>query len=176
MKVLSKCIFLAVFFISILCPNHAISQENDLKAPAKKIVKKNDKVKIQYTGTLKSGTIVDKTDEGEPIEFVAGEGQVLPGIDAAIIGMKLNEEKKFTVKAKDAFGKQDKSLIQKLPKLSHPNTPNLEKGAIITIFDKSGKSIPAKIIAIQKETITVDLNHPLAGEDLNFNVKVISIE
>jgi FKBP-type peptidyl-prolyl cis-trans isomerase 2 len=176
MKVLSKCLFLAVFFTSILCPNHCISQENDLKDPTKKIVKKNDKVKIQYTGTLKNGTIVDKTNNGEPIEFVVGQGQVLPGFESQVLGMKLNEEKKFTVKAKDTFGVRDKSLIQKLPKLSHPNTPNIEKGAIITIFDKSGKSIPAKVIAIQKETITVDLNHPLAGEDLSFSVKVVGIE
>jgi len=176
MKVLSKCLFLAVFFTSVLCPNHAISQENGIKELTKKIVRKNDKVKIQYTGKLKNGTIVDKTNDGEPIEFIVGQGQVLAGIDKAIIDMKLNGEKKFTVKAKDAFGVRDKSLIQKLPKLSHPDSQNIEKGAIITIFDKSGKSIPAKIIAIQKETITVDLNHPLAGEDLNFNLKVISIE
>lgn len=174
-------IFITTIFL--ISANSSFSLEKELeglkliKKEIKKIsVKRNSKVKIQYTGTLSDGSIFDKTNEGEPLEFVVGQGQVLPKFEDEILEMKVNEEKKFKVKTEEAFGKRNETLIQNLPKFNQPGTPTIEKGSIITIFDKSGKSIPGLVLEVSKETITVDLNHPLAGKDLTFKVKVVDIE
>jgi peptidylprolyl isomerase len=146
------------------------------KGGEKTIVKKGDRVKVQYTGSLEDGTIFDSSKTGEPLEFTAGGGQIIPGLDEAIEGMKLNEEKKVTVKAQDAYGKRDETLIRELPRNSLPENFKPEKGMVIQLQDQTGRPIPATIIDITENSITVDLNHPLAGKDLTFDIKVVGIE
>jgi peptidylprolyl isomerase len=130
-------------------------------------VERGDRVKVQYTGSLEDGTIFDRSKTGEPLEFTVGSGQLLPGFDQAIEGMKLNEEKTVTIKAEDAYGERDESLIRVLPKL--------EKGMVITLHGLTGRPAPATIMDITEDSATVDFNHPLAG-DLTLNIKVVGIE
>ncbi len=146
------------------------------KESEKTIVKKGDRVKVQYTGTLQDGTIFDKSKEEEPLEFTVGSGQVIPGFEKAVEGMKLNEEKKVTLNTEDAYGKRDETLIRKVPKNSLPENFKPEKGMVIRLQDQTGRAIPGTIIDITENSITIDLNHPLAGKDLTFNIKVVGIE
>ena len=146
------------------------------KEGEKIVVKKGDRIKVQYTGTLQDGTIFDKSKEEEPLEFTVGSGQIIPGFDKAVEGMKLNEEKKVTIKPEDAYGKRDETAIREYLKKALPENFKPEKGMVIRLQDQTGRAIPGTIIDITENTITIDLNHPLAGKDLTFNIKVVGIE
>lgn len=146
------------------------------KGGEKALVKKGDRIKVQYTGTLQDGTMFDKSKEGGPLEFTVGSGQIIPGFDKAVEGMKLNEEKKVTLKPEDAYGKRDETAIREFPKNSLPENFKPEKGMMIKLQDQTGRAIPGTVTDITENSITVDLNHPLAGKDLTFDIKVIGIE
>jgi len=146
------------------------------KEGEKVVVKKGDRIKVQYTGTLQDGTIFDKSKEGEPLEFTVGSGQIIPGFDKAVEGMKLNEEKKVTLKPENAYGKRDETAIREFPKNSLPENFKPEKGMMLRLQDQTGRAIPGTVTDITENNITIDLNHPLSGKDLTFNIKVIGIE
>ncbi|MFB0528137.1 MAG: peptidylprolyl isomerase [bacterium] len=146
------------------------------KGGEKEVIKKGDRVKVQYTGTLKDGTIFDKSKEEKPLEFTVGSGQIIPGFDKAVEGMKLNEEKEVTLKPEDAYGKRDETAIREFPKSSLPENFKPEKGMVLRLQDQTGRAIPGTITDITENSITIDLNHPLAGKDLTFNIKVVGIE
>ena len=139
-------------------------------------VKKNDKVKVQYVGTLANGSIFDKSTENEPLEFVVGSGQLIPGFEQAVLGMTLNEEKKILIKAEDAYGQKDDRLIKAFPLSSLPQDFKPQQGMVISLSDDAGRSIPATITDITPAAVTIDLNHPLVGEDLNFQIRIVGIE
>ena len=140
------------------------------------VVEKGNKVKVKYTGCLEDGTIFDKSKAGEPLEFTVGDGQIIPGFDKAVEGMELNEEKKVTIEPVNAYGKRDETLKREFPKSSLPENFKPEKGMVLRLQDQTGKPMPVKIIDITENNITVDLNHPLAGEVLTFNITVVGIE
>lgn len=140
------------------------------------VVKEGDKVQVAYTGTLNDGTVFDRSNPGEPLEFTVGSGQIIPGFDEAVRGMKLDEEKRVTIKPEDAYGNRDESLVRTFPKSSLPENFLPEKGMVIGLQDQTGKSIPGTIVDIGNEELTIDLNHPLAGEDLTFDITIVSIE
>ena len=140
------------------------------------VVKKGDKVKVQYEGTLNDGTVSDKSREDAPLEFTVGSGEMIPGFDKAVQGMDLNEEKKFTIESKEAYGKKNEALIRQFPKTSLPEDFEPEKGMGVSLQDPEGRSIPAVITDISDDEITIDLNHPLADKDLTFDIKVVGIE
>jgi peptidylprolyl isomerase len=144
------------------------------KGARKMVVKKGDRVKVQYTGTLDDGTIFDKSEEGDPLEFTVGSGQIISGFDNAVGGMSLNEEKRVTIKPEDAYGQRDEALIKEFLRSSLSFTP--EKGMVIRLKDQTGRSIPGTITYVTETGIVVDFNHPLAGKDLTFNIKVVAIE
>ena len=146
------------------------------KRGEKTVIKKGDKIKVQYTGTLQDGTIFDKSKEGKPLEFTVGSGQIIPGFDKAVEGMKLNEEKKVTLKPENAYGKRDETAIREFPKNSLPENFKPEKGMMIRLQDQTGRPMPGTVTDINENSITVDLNHPLSGKDLTFNIKVVGIE
>ena len=155
-----------------ILPRKVIPEKGDEKA----LVKKGNRIKVHYTGTLQDGTIFDKSKEGEPLEFTVGSGQIIPGFDKAVEGMKLNEEKKVTLKTEDAYGKRDETAIREFPKNSLPENFKPEKGVMIKLQDQTGRAMPGTVTDITENSITVDLNHPLAGKDLTFDIKVIGIE
>src|SRR3989344_578314 len=114
------------------------------------MIKNGDKVKVEYEGMLDDGTIFDSSKKhGQPLEFIVGEGNVIKGFDNAVRGMKKGEEKKVKIKAKDAYGESNPQLIKKVPREQLPQKQEI------------------------KEEIILDLNHPLAGKDLTFKIKIV---
>ena len=140
------------------------------------VVKKGNTIKVQYTGKLEDGTVFDKSKKGEPLEFNVGSGKIIPGFDKAVEGMNLNEEKKVTLKPEDAYGRRDKTLIKQLPKSSLPEDLKPDKGMVLKLQDKSGRSIPATVLDITEDNLVIDLNHPLAGRNLIFDITVVDIQ
>lgn len=139
-------------------------------------IKTGDRVKIEYTGTLDDGTIFDSSaDHGNPLEFEVGGGQVIRGFDDAVLGMKENEEKQFSILPADAYGEHDPTLIQRIPREAFPQDAELVPGLLFEAGLPTGEKVPATITEVQGEIISVDLNHPLAGKRLNFKIKVSAI-
>ena len=139
-------------------------------------IKKGDYVKVEYHGTLDDGTVLDSSENHcDPLVFEAGCNQVIPGFDKAILEMEPGEEKEIKIEAADAYGDVKLELIQKVSKEHVPEGQDIEKGMMLMVEMPNGGQIPATITEIEEETLTIDLNHPLAGKNLNFKLKLIEI-
>lgn len=137
------------------------------------MIKSGKKVKIHYTLTVQ-GEIVDTSEDKDPLEYVHGSGQIIVGLEAALEGMAPNETKEVTVGPDDAYGPINPQAILEIPreKLHHIE---IEVGAILKAEDPDGKTVQGIIKEIQEETVIVDFNHPLAGKELHFDVKVLEV-
>ena len=138
-------------------------------------VKKGDKVKVDYTGTLEDGTVFDSSEKHGPIEFEAGSGKVIKGFDDAVIGMKKGEEKEIKLKPSEAYGDPNPQLVKEIPRDKLPQDKEPKPGMMLLMTMGEGKQFPARITEVGKETVKIDLNHPLAGKTLIFKIKVVAI-
>ena len=168
-------LFMAVLKIAIVMCLSAGSVLT-LGCGKKMTVKKGDMIKIEFTATLDDGTIIDKSEEGEPMEFTAGSGKRLIGLTQAVIGMKINEKRRITVKPEDAFGLRDESKVGGLPKTAFPEDYDYTIGKIVEIKDNEGKIMKGVIIAVAGENVRIDLNHPLAGKNIAYDVKIVEVD
>lgn len=142
-------------------------------------IKKGDKIKVDYEGRFESGEVFDSSRHGEhshPIEFTAGSSQVIAGFDEAVIGMNVDEEKEFKINAKEAYGECRPDMIKEIPRSSLPQDQEPKQGMVLVIGTPDGHQIPARISEVSKESIKIDLNHPLAGKNLIFKIKIAEIE
>ena len=137
--------------------------------------KSGDSVKIHYTGTLDDGTQFDSSEGHEPLEFTLGGGQVIPGFDKAVEGMAVDEKKSVNIPVDDAYGPRLEQMVQEVPKDVLPEDLKLELGMPLQAQNEDGQVIEMVIIAVGDETITVDGNHPLAGQALNFDIHLVGI-
>ncbi|MGV8150715.1 MAG: FKBP-type peptidyl-prolyl cis-trans isomerase [Candidatus Woesearchaeota archaeon] len=142
-----------------------------------KIVETGHLVHVEYAGTLDDGEEFDSSKNNGPISFIVGGGQVIKGFDDAVKGMKLNESKKFKVLKGDAYGDLNPSLMHKVPldKLPEDLRSQVKVGGFLVLQSPVGQQIPAKIKSIEDNEITLDLNHPLAGKDLTFDITIVDI-
>ena len=139
-------------------------------------IKKGDKVKVEYEGSLDDGTVFDSTQQhGEPLEFEVGNGELIPGFDNAVIGMEKDEEKEVQLTPDDAYGDHKPDLCKKVPREQIPKNEELEAGMMLMLTLPNGMQFTAKIAEIDKESVTLDLNHPLAGKTLTFKIKIIDV-
>ncbi len=139
-------------------------------------IKKGDRIKIEYEGVLEDGAVFDSSAKhGEPLEFEVGAGKVLKGFEDAVIGMEEEEEKEFELEPSDAYGDHNPELIKDIPRDNIPEEEELKTGMVLVMSLPNGVQISANIIEVSDETVTIDLNHPLAGKTLNFKVKVLDI-
>jgi FKBP-type peptidyl-prolyl cis-trans isomerase 2 len=139
-------------------------------------IKKGDKIKVEYTGTLDDGTVFDSSDKhGEPLEFEVGSGQLIKGFDDAVIGMKKGDKKEINLKPDQAYGDYNSKLIKKVPKDQMPKIEDVEVGMMLMLTLPSGVQITASVTELDDDSVTLDLNHPLAGKNLNFNIKILDI-
>ena len=131
------------------------------------------KIKVHYTGALSDGTVFDSSEGRQPLEFTIGKNQVIAGFENGIKDMKLNEEKNINILAKDAYGERDERMVVSVPRSKFP--PEIEAGGQLLLKSPEGQRIPAKIKEINDNEVIIDLNHPFAGKELNFKVKVVGI-
>ena len=139
-------------------------------------VKDGDTVRVEYTGSLDDGSIFDSSENhGKPLEFQVGSGQVISGFDEAVLGMNEGDEKEFKIPPSDAYGQHDPSLVQKVPREVFPMDAELAPGLIFEAGLPTGEKVPAMISEVSQGTVTVDLNHPLAGKSLTFRIRIREI-
>lgn len=139
-------------------------------------VKDGDKVKVHYKGTLDDGSEFDNSEKhGKPLEFEVGTSQVIKGFENAVRGMNVDEEKDVNIPVEEAYGQVNPQLVQKVPRKEFPLKEEPKVGMMLVLNHPQGMKIPAKIVEIDDENITLDMNHPLAGKNLNFNIKLVEI-
>jgi FKBP-type peptidyl-prolyl cis-trans isomerase 2 len=139
-------------------------------------IKKGDKVKVEYKGTLSDGTVFDSTEKhGAPLEFEVGSQQLMEGFENAIIGMEKGEEKEFSLTSDEAYGEYNEELVKSVPRDQLPKDQDFEAGNMLVMGLPNGIQITAQITEITEDIVTLDLNHPLAGKDLTFKVKIVDV-
>lgn len=137
-------------------------------------VEKDLVVSMEYTLTVE-GEVVDSSKENGPIEFIQGKGNIISGLEKELYGMKLDESKKVNVPAKDAYGEFDPEAMEEVPLSDFPTDIPLEVGVELAVEDEDGDAMSAVIEEINKDTVTLNFNHPLAGKDLAFDVKIVGL-
>lgn len=135
----------------------------------------DDTVKVHYKGTLSSGEVFDTSEGREPLEFTLGASQIIPGLEKGIFGMQADESKTINVPVAEAYGDRKDDLFYEVPKTQLPGDVEPEVGMSLMSQTPDGQQIPLIISEVQEESITVDANHPLAGQDLTFEVTLVSI-
>jgi peptidylprolyl isomerase len=137
--------------------------------------KSGDTVRIHYTGKLSDGTEFDSSAGRDPLEFSLGSGNVIPGFDNAVDGMTVGDEKTVTIPPEQAYGPKHEQLIQDVPKTALPPDLSPAVGMRLQSRAPDGRTMHLVVTDVADESITVDGNHPLAGEDLTFDIKLVAI-
>lgn len=134
------------------------------------------KVKVHYTGTLDDGSKFDSSvDRGEPIEFTCMAGQMIPGFDAAVEGMTPGETKTVHIPAAEAYGERNEDMVQQVPLDQIPNGSELPVGQTVYMMGPEGRPFPVFVRSIEDGIVTFDMNHELAGKDLNFEITLVEV-
>ncbi|OGP55681.1 MAG: peptidylprolyl isomerase [Deltaproteobacteria bacterium RBG_13_52_11] len=131
--------------------------------------------KVHYTGKLKDESIFDSSQGGEPLEITLGSEQVIPGFEKAMIGMSAGDSKTFEIVAEEAYGLYREELLVKIDKEQIPDDLRLEPGQELVLRQAEGPPIRVTVADMSGQSVTLDANHPLAGEDLTFEVQLLEI-
>jgi len=145
------------------------------KAKNDYVVKDGMMVSIEYTLKGTDGKVIDSSKGREPLKYVHGQKSMIPGLEKELTGMKVGSEKNVTVKPEDAYGLVNPNAYQEIPKEKIP--PNaLKVGAVLQGQDGQGRPMLARIKEIKEKSVVIDMNHPMAGKTLVFNVKIVDIQ
>lgn len=139
-------------------------------------VKTGDTVRIHYTGTLLDGSIFDTSDGRDPLQFVVGSGQIIPGLDVALPGMAVGDKKTVNVPCDQAYGPINPGMRQAVPRNAIPDDIPLELGTQLQMQTSEGQMMPVTVVELAEAEVTLDANHPLAGQDLTFAIEVVGID
>ncbi len=137
--------------------------------------KSGDTVRIHYTGTLDDGTQFDSSAGNDPLEFALGSGQVIAGFDNAVDGMAVGESKSVTIPPEEAYGERHEQLVQQVPKTALPDEIEPAVGMQLQSRSPEGHVMNLLVTEMDEQTITVDGNHPLAGQALTFAIELVEI-
>lgn len=138
-------------------------------------VKSGDNVSIHYTGTLADGSVFDSSEGRDPLQFEVGSGQIIPGLDKALPGMAVGEKKQVEVPADEAYGQPMEEACQAVPREQIPADIPLELGARLQMQTADGQAVPVVVTELSDDSVTLDANHPLAGQDLTFDIELVAI-
>lgn len=137
--------------------------------------KTGDTVKVHYTGTLPDGTEFDSSSGRDPIEFTIGSGDIIPGFEKAAIGMEPGETKKVTVSTDEAYGERHDELVQTVDRGQIPDSIDVEVGMQLQATGPNDEQLVLTVVHLTDESVTLDANHPLAGQDLTFEIEMIEV-
>jgi len=139
-------------------------------------VKNGDTVRVHYHGRLTNGNTFDSSEGREPLEFQVGAGMVIKGFDNGVLEMKVGDKKTVQIPVDQAYGPKNEELIMDFPKANIPADLNPEVGMDLQMSNPQGQVFPVKVAAVGTEFITLDANHPLAGEELVFDIELVEIK
>jgi peptidylprolyl isomerase len=139
-------------------------------------VKQGDTVKVHYHGRLTDGTVFDSSEGRQPLEFEVGGGRVIKGFDEGVKGMSVGEKKTVSIPADDAYGPRQEDMVIPFERKNFPPDIEPEVGMTLNMHSEDGNALPVVIREITPDTIMLDANHPLAGEDLIFDIELVDIK
>ena len=137
--------------------------------------KSGDKVKVHYHGRLTSGETFDSSAGRPPLEFVVGSGMVIKGFDDGVTGMKVGDKKTVNIPAENAYGEKNPDMLIKYPRSQFPAELELQVGADLVMSSASGQQFQVIIAEIKDDVVVLDANHPLAGQELIFDIELVEI-
>ena len=137
--------------------------------------KQGDKVRVHYHGKLTSGDTFDSSKDREPLEFEIGSGSVIKGFDIGVTGMGIGEKKTINIPYNDAYGPRKSDMMFEMPKEKFPTDIEIKTGLQLMMSDGSGHKFPVTVTQLKGEIVMLDANHPLAGQDLIFDIELVEI-
>jgi len=147
------------------------------KTKKAKKAKKGQKVNVHYVGTLDDGTEFDSSrTRGDTLSVEIGSGQLIPGFDEALNGMAIGEVKKVSLTPEEAYGEINSRAYEKVPRQAFPENMDLQVGGMVRGNSPTGQPVVAKIESMDEEGVILNMNHPLAGKSLNFEIELMSID
>ncbi len=138
-------------------------------------VQPGDTVRVHYTGTLADGTEFDSSAGREPLEFTVGAGDVIAGFDKAVAGMEPGDAQTVTIPAAEAYGEREEGMTLEVPRDQLPPDEEPSVGDHLMLSMEDGEQVPVRIASLDDDVVTLDANHPLAGEDLTFEITLEEI-
>ena len=131
-------------------------------------------VSMEYSLTV-DGEVIDSSEEEGPIEFLQGHGNIIPGLESALAGMAVGESKQVSVEAAEGYGEHDPEAVDEVALADFPEEIPVKEGIELQMKDEDGEEMFARIVEVSEETATLDFNHPLAGKELHFDVKIVGL-
>lgn len=138
-------------------------------------VKSGDKIKVHYHGKLTSGETFDSSEGREPLEFEVGSGMVIKGFDDGVTGMTVGEKKTVNIPFLEAYGPRNPDMVIEMPKDRFPADMEIETGMPLVMSDGQGQQFQVTVVEIKEAAVMLDANHPLAGQDLIFDLELVEI-
>lgn len=138
-------------------------------------VKKGDTVSVHYHGKLNDGSTFDSSEGRAPLEFTAGSGQVIKGFDDAVIDMQVGDKKTVNIPVHEAYGERNQEMMVKVPRTDFPQDVTPEIGMELQMSDPEGHVFPVVVAEVHEDSVILDANHPLAGQELNFDIELVAI-
>lgn len=136
-------------------------------------IKSGDTIKVHYTGRLETGEVFDTSEGREPLKFTLGSGQLIKGFDQAVIDMTVGDKKTVTIPPEKGYGERIEDHVVELPKATIPEGIELAVGMSLHLSDPNGNPVPAVVAHIGDDVVKMDINHPLAGKTIIFDIEVI---
>ncbi len=137
--------------------------------------KHGDKVKVHYTGKLNDGSVFDSSVERDPLEFTIGEGAVIPGFEQAVVGLEPGDSTETTIEAANAYGVHSNDLVTEVPRERMPRDLQVAIGQQLQVSMANGQTAIVMVTDVNDTVVTIDANHPLAGQDLTFMIELVEI-
>lgn len=138
--------------------------------------KQGDTVQVHYKGTLQDGTVFDSSEGREPLSFTIGAGEVIPGFERAVDGMEVGETRMARVDVDDAYGERRDDLELEVPREQLPDELDVEVGTPLQLQQPDGSAVPVTVTSLDTSKVTLDANHPLAGEPLQFELTLVDLQ
>jgi peptidylprolyl isomerase len=138
-------------------------------------VAKGDTIQVHYHGTLTNGEVFDSSNGRAPLEFEVGSGMVIPGFDNGVLEMKVGDKKTIHIPFLEAYGPKQAEMIVEFPKTQFPPDLNPEVGMALTMNNGQGQQFQVNVVEVKEEVVVLDANHPLAGQDLTFDLELVSM-
>jgi FKBP-type peptidyl-prolyl cis-trans isomerase SlyD len=167
-------LILAIAALNLFSFTGAIAAEKS-KDNNNKIVKDGTVVSLQYTLSGEDGKTIESNKGKEPLKYTHGNQQIVPGLEKGLAGMKMGEERRVKVAPEEGYGPVDPKGFQEFPKDKIP-PDGLKVGAMLMAKSPEGQTVPVRVHEIKEKTVVLDLNHPMAGKTLVFDVKVLDVQ
>jgi peptidylprolyl isomerase len=135
-------------------------------------IKRGDTISVNYTGTFESGEVFDSSEGNSPLKFTVGAGQLIKGFDDAVVGMKRGDKKKVTIAPENAYGERRDDHVVDFPAANIPEDMEMTAGTVVQLSDESGRAFPAVVTEVTDDVVKMDVNHPLAGKTLIFDIEI----